>query len=83
MPHGAELLHPAPSANAPMHAPSNATGTLMYVPLSLVEDEGTMASSSSAAVTAPMAISTAAAAGPTTLKAALTALVVKLNNYVI
>jgi hypothetical protein len=73
-----------PSANAQTHTPSNAAIALMYAPLSLEKDRGTMMSSSLVAMAVLMVTSTMAAVAPTTLMAMLTTLFVKqLNNYFI
>ena len=63
------------------HAPSNATNTSTYAPLSLVEDGGTtVLIASSSAIAAPVATSTVAAAEQTKPKATLTMPFVKLNT---
>ena len=77
---------PAPSENAPMHVPLNATDAPTYTSLSLVEDGGTTvlrALSSSAAAAPPAAMSTAVADVPSPLTmmptAMPTTLFVELN----
>ena len=71
----------APSANAPMHAPSNITDAPTYASLSLVEDGGTtVLTASSSATAAPVATSIVATAAQTKPKATLTIPFFKLNT---
>jgi hypothetical protein len=65
----------------PTHAPSNATDTPTYAPLSLVEDRGTaVLIASLSATAAPVATSSVAATAQTKPKATLTIPFVKQNT---